>query len=101
LCFVPPTDSSVEYSNIDHKLTANQQTGGPIYADLATPPGMTKPPSLDDRVQYSDILPQPTVPAPSVESIPPPLPDKSMVKLINMVLQQGEPDICYDFTMTG
>lgn len=78
-----------------------QQTGGPIYADLATLPGMTKPPALDDRVQYSDILPQPMVPAPSVESIPPPLPDKSTVKLINMVLQQGEPDICYDIAMTG
>jgi len=74
-----------------------QQTGGPIYADVTPLPGKTKPPALDDKVQYSAIrLPQPMVPAPNDESIPPPLPDKSMVKLIDMVLQQVEPDICYD-----
>jgi len=38
-----------------------QQTDGLVCADVNTLPGKTKPPTRDDRVQYSDIIPQPVV----------------------------------------
>jgi len=55
-----------------------EQTCGPVYADVNAVSGMIKPPPpLDDRVQYSNILPPAMVIAPRVEPTPPPLPAKS------------------------
>ena len=56
-----------------------QQTDGLACADVNTLPGNTKPPALDDRVQYSYILLQPVVTALSIEPTTPPLPAKGTV----------------------
>lgn len=46
---------------------------------------MIKPPTLDDRVRYSNILPPAMVTAPRVEPTPPPLPAQSTDQLIYSV----------------
>ena len=53
------------------------QTSGVHYAEVETVGGKLKPPSLDDRVLYQTVEPQP-MPA---NTTPPPLPAKSMLFL--------------------